>query len=316
MDSSGVIYQKLEAFIKKYYTNELIRGVLFFIGLGLLYFLFILFIEYFLWLKPVGRTVLFWAFVGVEVFLLLRYILFPIFKLFKIQKGIDYNEASTIIGNHFAEVSDKLTNFLQLSSNTNPSELLIASIDQKANSLQPIPFSNAINFKSNKKFLPLAILPLLFFAFFYISGNSDMISQSLNRVVHFKNQFVPPAPFQFVVVNKQIQTEQNKDFTLIIQTKGKVIPENVMIFIEGESYFMESVKPGEFQYKFSKPVTSIPFYVEANTVTSSEYELKVITVPSIANFEMQLNFPSYLNKKSELIKGSGNAIIPEGTRVF
>jgi hypothetical protein len=28
----------------------------------------------------------------------------------------------------------------------------------------------------------------------------------------------------------------------------------------------------------------------------------VITVPSIANFEMQLNFPSYLNKKIRNIK--------------
>lgn len=315
MDSKGIIYQKLEAFIKKYYTNELIRGILFFIGLGLLYFLFVLFVEYFLWLKPMGRTILFWAFISVEVFLLLRYILFPTFKLFKIQRGIDYNEASTIIGNHFSEVSDKLTNFLQLSSNGIQSELLLASIDQKASSLQPVPFGNAIDFNKNKKYLPLALLPIFFFAFFYISGNSDMISQSLNRVVHFKNQFIPPAPFQFVVLNKQIQTEQNKDFTLVIKTKGRVIPENAMIFIEDESYFMESVKPGEFQFKFSKPLTSIPFYVEANAVTSPEYELKVITVPSIANFEMQLNFPSYLNRKAELIKGSGNAIIPEGTRV-
>ena len=30
---------------------------------------------------------------------------------------------------------------------------------------------------------------------------------------------------------------------------------------------------------------------------------------------MVLNFPSYLNKKSEIIKGTGNAIVPEGTKV-
>ena len=30
---------------------------------------------------------------------------------------------------------------------------------------------------------------------------------------------------------------------------------------------------------------------------------------------MVLNFPGYLNKKSETIKGTGNAIIPEGTKV-
>ncbi|KAB1157151.1 hypothetical protein [Flavobacterium luteum] len=315
MESSSAIYQKLEAFIKKYYTNELLKGIIFFLGLGLLYFLLTLFVEYFLWLKPMGRLFLFWAFIGVEVYLLLRFIGFPIFKLFKLQKGIDYKEASTIIGNHFSEVSDKLTNFLQLSENKNQSELLLASIDQKANALQPIPFGNAISFNSNKKFLPLAILPILFFAFFYLSGNSNLISQSLNRVVHFNSAFTPPAPFKFIVINDNLQTEQNKDFTLIVKTEGKVIPENALIFIDDESYFMESTKAGEFRFKVEKPISNIAFHIEANAISSPEYELNVITVPSIANFEMQLNFPSYLNKKAEIIKGTGNAVLPEGTRV-
>lgn len=318
MENQQFIYQKLEAFIRKFYTNELIRGTIFFIGLGLLYFLFTLFVEYFLWLKPMGRTVLFWTFVGVEVYLLFRFILFPIFKLFKLKKGIDYNQASAIIGNHFTEVSDKLTNFLQLSNpneHQNKSELLVASIEQKAKTLQPIPFGNAINYNGNRKYFPLALIPMLLFAFFYFSGNSSMISQSLNRVVNFNSAFLPPAPFKFVLLNSNLQTEQGKDFIIRMKTEGKIVPENAMIFIEDESYFMESTKAGEFQFKISKPSENILFRVEGNTISSQDYELKVITVPSIANFEMQLNFPSYLNKKSEIIKGTGNAVIPEGTRV-
>jgi len=318
LKTTSAIYQKLEAFIKKYYMNELIKGGLLFIGFGLLYFLFTLFIEYFLWLKPLGRTLLFWIFIGVEVFLLCRFILFPIFKLFKLQKGIDYNQASAIIGNHFTEVSDKLTNFLQLSASENSaesSELMLASIEQKANSLQPIPFGNAINFKTNKKYLPLAIIPILLFAVFYISGNSNIISQSLNRVVHFNATFLPPAPFKFVVLNQNLQTEQNKDFVIKMESIGNVVPENVMIHIGDESYFMESSQPGKFEFKIEKPVENVSFSFEGNSVSSEEYELKVITVPSIANFEMVLNFPSYLKKKSETIQGTGNAIVPEGTLV-
>lgn len=318
MKTTSAIYLKLEAFIKKYYTNELIKGGLLFIGFGLLYFLFTLFIEYFLWLKPLGRTLLFWIFIGVEVFLLFRFILFPIFKLFKLQKGIDYNQASTIIGNHFTEVSDKLTNFLQLSASENSaesSELMLASIEQKANSLQPIPFGNAINFKTNKKYLPLAIIPILLFAVFYISGNSNIISQSLNRVVHFNATFLPPAPFKFVVLNQNLQTEQNKDFVIKMESVGNIVPENVMIHIGDESYFMESSQPGKFEFKIEKPVENVSFSFEGNSVSSEEYELKVITVPSIANFEMVLSFPSYLKKKSETIQGTGNAIVPEGTLV-
>ena len=315
LEKSNLIYQKLEGFIRKFYTNELLRGAIFFVGLGLLYFIFTLFIEYFLWLKPTARTFLFITFIVVELFLLLRFILFPIFKLFKLQKGIDFNEASKIIGNHFSEVGDKLTNFLQLSQDQNKSELLLASIDQKASTLQPIPFSNAINFAKNKKYLPLAIIPILFFLFFLISGKGEILSQSLNRVVHFKQQFLPPAPFEFVVLNKNLQTQQNKDFLLKVKTIGNVVPENAMIFIGDESYFMESNQAGEFEFVIPKPSEDLEFHIEANDVSSHEYELKVVTVPSIANFEMLLNFPGYLNKKSEVIKGTGNAIIPEGTRV-
>jgi hypothetical protein len=315
LENSNNIYLKLEQFIKKYYTNELLRGSIFFIGIGLLYFLITLSIEYFFWLKPNSRTLLFWTFIVVELFLLLRFILFPISKLFKLQNGINYDDASKIIGNHFSEVGDKLTNFLQLSQDSNSSELLLASIDQKAKTLQPIPFVKAINFSKNKKYAPIALIPLLFFAFFYITGYSNFISQSLNRVVHYKQQFLPPAPFEFQVVNSNLQTEQNQDFVLKVKTVGKVVPENTMIFIGEESYFMETTKPGEFQFVIAKPKANLEFYLEANAVVSNDYELNVVTVPTIANFEMVLNFPSYLNKKAEVIKGTGNAVVPEGTKV-
>lgn len=315
LEHQNLIYNKLEQFIKKFYTNELLRGTIFFVGLGLLYFIFTLFIEYFLWLKPMARTILFWTFIAVELFLLFRFILFPVFKLFKLQKGINFDDASKIIGNHFSEVGDKLTNFLQLSDDKNKSELLLASIEQKASTLQPIPFGNAVNFGTNKKYLPLAIIPILFFLFFLLSGQSDIISQSFNRVVNYKQQFLPPAPFEFEILNKDLQTEQNQDFLLKVKTNGKIVPENAMIFIGDESYFMESSKSGEFQFVIPKPKQNVEFHIEANDVSSHDYELAVVTVPSISNFEMVLNFPSYLNKKSEIIKGTGNAVLPEGTKV-
>jgi hypothetical protein len=140
------------------------------------------------------------------------------------------------------------------------------SLDRsKANALQPIPFGNAINFKSNSKYLPFAIVPFCLF-WFYMSGNNAVISQSLNRVVHFNDIFCPP-PFKFVLLNGNLQTEQNKDFILRIKTEGKVVPENAMIFIDGESYFMENSKAGEFQFKIAKRISDVVFHVEGNAVS-------------------------------------------------
>ncbi|WP_367268924.1 hypothetical protein [uncultured Flavobacterium sp.] len=316
LETKNVIYQKLESFIKKYYTNELIRGSIFFIGLGLLYFIVTLLIEYFLWLPEGGRTALFWVFIAVEVFLLLRFILFPVFKLLKLQRGINYKEASAIIGDHFTEVSDKLTNFLQLSGQSEQSELLAASIEQKANSLQPVPFTNAISFKKNIKYIPYAAVPLLLIFVFMISGNSSVITQSLDRVVHYDKHYAPPAPFEFVVLNDSLKAQQDTDFILQVKTQGSVVPENAMITVGEENYYLESVKSGVFQYRFEKPSKNIEFQLEANNVTSQQYELDVVAVPTIANFEMVLDYPNYLRKQNDVVQGTGNAVVPEGTKVI
>jgi hypothetical protein len=315
LEKKALIYDKLEGFIKKFYTNELIKGVILFIAIGLLYFIFTFLIEYFLWFSTQGRTILFWLFITVQVFLLSKFILLPLFKLFKIQKGLDYTEASKIIGTHFDEVKDKLLNFLQLANTATPTELVLASIEQKANSLQPIPFSNAINFNKNKKFLPFALIPLLFILFFYISGNSDVISNSFARVVQYDKNFEKPAAFKFEIISNNLNVEQNKSFKLEVKTTGTVIPENASIIINNEEYFLENTSPGNFTYQFDNVQKDISFHFKSNEITSADYLLNVVNVPTISSFTMQLNFPKYLGKKPEVIQGTGNAVIPEGTIV-
>ena len=122
MNSYKNIEEKLHQFVRKFYINELIKGTILFLSLGFLYFFFTLFIEYFLWLKPTARTILFWVFILVELYLVFRFILTPIFKLIGLKKGISLKESSKIIGTHFTEVGDKLINVLQLKEISNQSE--------------------------------------------------------------------------------------------------------------------------------------------------------------------------------------------------
>ena len=306
MEAKSIIFDKLEGFIKKFYTNELIKGVILFIGLGLLYFIFTLLIEYFLWLSTSGRTILFWLFIGVESFLLIRFIAFPLFKLFKLQQGINYEQASEIIGNHFSEVQDKLLNFLQLANQSQTSELLAASIEQKAASLQPIPFSNAVNFAKNKKFLPYAIVPILLLILFFVTGNSEIISKSFARVVNYETKFAPPAPFEFVVLNKSLTTQQNSDFVLQVKTQGKVMPENVAIQIGDEEYFLQSTKPGVFEYTFSKLSKDVTFSLLANGLNSKGLELE-----SSYDVSEDLNFRGgFTYTKAEITSGANDGNQP------
>lgn len=307
------IQQKLSQFVTKYYTNELIKGAILFFSIGLLYFLITLLVEHFLWLPTGARTALFWIFILVEVSLFAKFIVFPLTKLFKLQQGISFKDASRIIGNHFPEVNDKLLNVLQLSETSQESELLLASIEQKSRELQPIPFQVAINFKKNIKYAKYAILPLAIVLFVWISGNSSLFSQSYERVVNYQTEYEPPAPFQFLVVNDSLQAIENQSYKLRLQTLGDITPEEVQIQLGDETYFLQNKGIGNFEYTFSQPKESTSFTLTANEVTSKPYTLNVVKVPSLVNFQMQLDYPAYTKRKDEVLKSTGNATIPEGT---
>ncbi|MDH7913735.1 DUF4175 family protein [Winogradskyella sp. SYSU M77433] len=315
MSNFETIKHKLEQFIKRYYTNELLKGVILFFAIGLLYLLITLFVEYVLWLNPTARTILFWVFIAVEVGLFVKFIAIPLAHLFKIRKGIGYDTASKLIGNHFPEVNDKLLNVLQLNQNPHQSDLLIASIEQKSQELQPIPFKSAINFKSNTKYLKYAAIPVVIIVLSYLTGKINWFSDSYERVVNYKTAYEPQAPFQFFVVNESLQAIENKDFKLNVSTVGEVIPENAQIEFNGQTYFLQQVAPGEFQYTFSIPKTSIEFTLEANGVVSKTYKLNVVNTPNLVNFEMVLDYPVHTKKQDEVLKSTGSAVIPEGTNV-
>jgi len=315
MSSFSIIQQKLEQFIKKYYVSELIKGAILFFAIGLLYLIITLLIEYFLWLDPTARTVLFWSFVLVETALFVRFIAFPLFKIFNLQRGISHEEASKLIGNHFPEVSDKLLNVIQLNQNQRESELLLASIDQKSSELQPIPFKRAVNFKKNSKYLKYAAIPVIIFLLFTALGDKDIFSSSYTRVVNYDTAYEAPAPFSFVLINNSLKAIENKSFTLKIQTEGEVIPENASITYNNETYYLIQSAPGLFEYTFLHLTEPVEFHFKANEVVSQEYFLEVIKTPSLVAFEMELDYPTYTGKKDETLTSTGNAIIPEGTKV-
>lgn len=315
MNNFKAIQVKLEQFIKRYYINDLIKGSILFFSIGLLYLLFTLFIEHLLWLKPVARAFLFWIFLIVELSLLVRFIVWPLSKLFKLQKGIGYEEASKLIGKHFSEVNDKLLNVLQLQRNTEPSELLLASIEQKSSELRSVNFKSAVNFKSNVKYLKYVVIPVIILLLSFVSGHFNWFSDSYDRMVNYKVAFEPPAPFEFFVINEHLKGIENKDFNLVVKTIGNVVPENAQIHYAGETYFLRQTHPGTFEYVFPSLKSEVSFQLSANQVVSKSYKLAVVNVPTLVNLEMELKFPSYLNRTDEVLKSTGNMTIPEGTKV-
>lgn len=309
------IEKKLQQFSRKYYTNELIKGVILFITLGVLYLFFTLFLEYFLWLKPTARTILFWTFILIELFLLVRFIGFPIFKLFGLQKGISSEDASKIIGNHFPEVKDKLLNILQLKNNNDQSDLLLASIVQKSEELQPVQFSNAVNFNTNSKYLKYVLIPIFIWLITLFTGFNNKLTQSLNRVVNHSTAYTPPAPFLLQLTAENLKVIQGESLTIYVEAKGEVIPEEAKIYYNNQQYFLQNNGAGFFSYTFSKINNSIDFYIGSNTIVSPNYSIQLIETPTIQNVAMRLVYPGYLRKSSENIPNTRNITVPKGTRI-
>jgi len=315
MNGFKKIEKKLHQFTRKYYLNELIKGTILFLSLGFLYLFFTLFLEYFLWLKPTARTLLFWIFIVVEVFLLIRFIAIPIFKLIGFRKGISLEQSSKIIGAHFPKVEDKLLNVLQLKEYTNQSDLLLASINQKSEELQPIPFVKAIDFTQNKKYLKYAIVPILIWLITLFTGNNAIFKDSLKRVVNHRTTFRPPAPFYFNLNNQNLQVIQGKPITVSLETVGSVLPSEAKIIYNNQQYYLQNNGNGSFSYMFSDVQKPLTFFVEANGVQSQDYQINVINTPTINNISLQLKYPYYVGKKNETIQNSGNLIVPEGTKI-
>ena len=309
------IQNKLSFFYKKYYTNELIKGLILLFSLGASYLFVTLFIEYFLWLKPVARTILFLVFILVEVYLLFRFILKPILKLIGLQKGISLEQSSKIIGNHFPEVQDKLLNILQLKETSNQSDLLLASIDQKAKEIQPIQFAKAVNFKKNIPYLKYLLVPALIWIISLVSGANNDLSNSFSRVVNYQAEYIPPAPFTFNLQTNSLQVIEGNSFIINVSTNGDVVPEEAKILYNNQEYFMQEKNKGVFFFTFTNVVEPIDFKFKSNKVESITHSLEVIKTPTIQNITVDLDYPKYTGKKDETIDNTGSILVPEGTNI-
>ncbi|MCL6266640.1 DUF4175 family protein [Flagellimonas myxillae] len=314
MDSFQDIIAKLQAFTKKYYTKQLMRGVLLFLTLGLLFWITVISFEHFLWLNELGRLILFLIFILVEVGLLIKFVAIPLVLLLGLRNGISNKEASKMIARHFPQIGDRLHNLLDLRESSEQSELLLASIEQRSAKLKVIPFKEAINFREVFGYAKYFSVPLIIIGCYWISGNIMSFFGSHDRVVNYDVAFKRPAPFQFLLLNEDLEILDNESLNIMVAIEGETVPENVTMVMDGEELFMKS-RDGIFSYTLNAPVKETNFHFNGGKWKSREYQVSVLETPVLTDFLMEFNFPSYLKREAEEVSGTGNAVIPEGTEV-
>ncbi|MGY3214623.1 DUF4175 family protein [Mucilaginibacter sp. HD30] len=321
MNSHGnyeLLIDKINTFIKRYYLNSLLRGLIF-LGAGLFSaYIVITLTEYFGNFDSLFRSVLFYGFILLNLVLIAWLVVPPLMAWLKLGKTLTHDQAADIIGKHFNDVNDKLLNTLQLkkqsASDVGHQDLIQASIDQKIENLRPIRFPSAINLGENRRYLKWVLAPagvIIVLAF----AAPSMLTESTKRILRHNEYFAPVSPFKFVVLNRTLSVVQGDDLDLELKLEGDKFPADVYIEMANNTFKLDKESVSRFKYQFSNVQESIKFRLSGNGFSSIPYEIKVNPRPALLHFDVMLNYPAYLHKPSETLANAGDIIVPAGTTV-
>ncbi len=307
---------QIDSFIRKYYKNEIIKGVIFFIGVLIGSFLLVTFLEYVGHFNSYVRGLLFFSFIGVNVYIFSKFLFRSLLKLFSFGKRIDRHQAAGIIGTFFPQISDRLVNTLQLndSSNVGNFELIRASVLQRSKALGVFNFGEAVDIASNRKYakwlapLFLVLLTVALFA-------PRILMQGTERVVNYDKEYIPEAPFQFILLNNGLRVDEGGDLNIEVKLSGASLPDKLYLVSDQGKYLMNWEKKNEASYTLSKLSSNFDFHFEANGFKSDSYKVSILPITSIGKLEASIHYPSYLGRKDEVIRNSADLSVPEGSIV-
>ncbi|PWH84924.1 coiled-coil domain-containing protein [Brumimicrobium oceani] len=315
------LISQVDAFIRKYYKNLMIKGLFLFLIIFLATFLLVSGLEFIGRFNSFIRALLFFSFVTLNGYVLIKYFIVPLSKLFSFGKRISRYQAAHIIGNFFPTVNDKLLNTLQLNetTETNPKniEFLKASIQQNAKQLNTLSFTSAIDYSANKKFLRY-FLPILTTVVLIGIMAPNFFSDSTQRLIKYNQVFEIAPDFTFELKNENLMIEEGSNFKVevhLIPLPGKALPDRVYLESDDGTFLMEKTANNKASYTLNNLNSDLPFRFKAANAVSKTFTIDVVKRTSLGQLKVDIDYPSYLKRASESIENPGDLIVPEGTQL-
>lgn len=264
-------------------------------------------------LSSFARTILFALFSLASLFTFIKFVVLPVLYILRINSSFSDDDAAQTIGSFFPTIGDKLLNFLELSRKNADNLLVQASLEQRAHSFENIRFTDAVDVTQTKRPVRFFIPIILLFSLLLIVAPKDFIS-STQRVIQFRKEFVPAAPFNFIVASPST-TYQNEDYQLVVELKGETVPSE-LFYVEGNTRLkMAPVKQGSFSLLFPKIQQGKQFHLETSGYSSTNFSINLLKRPSLNSLSAKLTYPKYLGRKTEYLEPVGELEVPEGTHV-
>jgi len=291
---------KINSFIRKYYFNKLLRGLIF-LGAGLFSAYIVVTLSEYVWnFSTLPRTLLFYGFIILNIGLLFWLVIPPLMAWLSLGKTLTHDQAAEIIGEHFTDIHDKLLNTLQLKKLAEVNEqhraLIEASIDQKIETLKPVSFPSVINIKENAKYIKWIAFPAAIICVIALAAPT-ILTESTKKLIRHNEYFAAVAPFKFVVTNKSLSVVQGEDLNLDVKLAGDKLPIDLYVETANNTFKLDKENISHFHYLFSNLQKTVSFKLTANGFESSVYIVRVNLKPALLHFDAALNYPAYLHKK-------------------
>ena len=307
---------QIDSFIRKYYKNELWKGLVFWTSFLFASWLVFATVEYFGRFNSVVRGILFFAFVLGNGYLIVRFCIIPLLRLFEFGKRIGREQAAIIIGKFFPNVSDRLLNTLQLNNMLNENdrsyELLAASVSQRSQELTVVPFVDAVRQDELKKYLKFGIPIILLFISVCVLAPRWIVDGSSNVINYSKAQ---EAPFEFSLVSSKKAINEGENVPVRVRIEGMYVPEKCFVVSSRGKYLMKRVRKNEMEFVFDNVRQDLNFHFESEGFSSNAYDIAVIGKSSMGNVKATLVYPKYLNRKPQEVSNIASVEMPEGTLV-
>jgi hypothetical protein len=316
------LIDQIDAFVRKYYKNQLIRGSLLFTLFFLLTLLTTSFLEFFGRFPILIRAILFFGFIVIQSYLFIRWVGIPLSRLSSFGKRISHLQAAEIIGSFFPEVADKLKNTIQLQQDLDAHigniDLISASIAQRANQLNVISFESAIEYKAQRQYLKY-LLPVLFGFLAVAWFVPQILTQGTNRVLHYSKEFKEPNPYIFIF--EAIPSNIQEGSSLEIKVKVKPapgyysLPKQLYIVLDQGKFLMKQLKRNSFTYKVPQLQKTTSFFLTTNEFNSQRKWIRVNRKAVLGTLKAYCSYPEYLQKPARVIENTSDLTLPEGTNV-
>jgi hypothetical protein len=305
-DLSNIIYTEITGKLRAVNRNEnisiLLQGILKSISLLIINFTVFSLLEGLFNFNTPGRTILFFIFSAFLLGIIINFTVIPLLKYFNIINNYHEETLAKRIGDHFPSLKDNLLNSLQLYRSLNnkykySSGFVEASLAQAGNNAKNLNFDAIIDKSQIKKYFQLSLVLILLFTISMVTS-SDFYLSSFNRIIHFNQSFLPPAPFYFTIKPGNIEATKGDSINIIIHITGQK-QEEVDLKIRYEElkdFESNKILPdalGDFYFKIKSIRSSLEYFAESKGISSETYNIKIIDRPVIKNLRVSLTYPAY-----------------------